>query len=420
MAGATLTTADKVLKDDYKDLREQINQKFFILSQIERNTEDVVGRRALHAIHTTRNSGVGARADGGALPTAGNQGYSDTYVPVRYNYGRIQLTGPVIRAMASDRGSFVRALRSEMDGLDKDLRRDVNRQVWGRSDGVIATCGTTSSSTTVQLATTTTPTQMRQLWADGGMVVDIGTVADPVAVATGRTVTGYNASALTITISGAAVSTTNGTHFVFRTGNGGVSDNSGVPNDGQKELTGLQTIVDSSGYLHGITAASVPVWAAYESSNSGTNRALSETLVNTAIQETNIASGGSVKALVGSPGVSRSAANLMTSIRRNNDTVELKAGYSGIRWSTPLEGMDSATPIALTWDRDAPGNALYGLDFDSLVQYEMSDWDWMDQDGAVLSRVSGYDAYEAVYFKYHELACKQRNANFKIADITEG
>jgi hypothetical protein len=49
----------------------------------------------------------------------------------------------------------------------------------------------------------------------------------------------------------------------------------------------------------------------------------------------------------------------------------------------------------------------------------MSDWSWMDSDGAVLSRVSGQDAYEATLYKYTELACSQRNANFVIKDITE-
>lgn len=417
----TLSTADAVLKEDYKGFGDLLNQKFFILSQVEKNTDDVQGRRAIHAVHVSRNSGVGARAEGGTLPTAGNQGYTDTLVPVRYNYGTIKLSGPVIAAMASDRGSFVRAVSSEMDGLEKDAHRDVNRQIWGTSDGVIATCGTTSSATTIVLAATTTPTQIRQLWADGGGKVDIGTVANPVAVAADRSVTAYDPVNLTIDISGAAVSTTASTHKVLKAGAGGASTNSGTFGDGQSELTGLQTIVSNAGVLHGVDPATYPIWEAYVSSNSGTNRAASETLVTTAIQETNIASGGNTQVLVGSAGVSRAVANLMTSIRRNVDRVDLKAGYSGIAWSTPLEGMTGVSSPAILWDRDCPENRLYGLDFESLVEYVMTDWHWEDTDGSILNRdPNNTDSFLAYFKKYAELACVARNKNFVIQDITQG
>ena len=44
---------------------------------------------------------------------------------------------------------------------------------------------------------------------------------------------------------------------------------------------------------------------------------------------------------------------------------------------------------------------------------------WMDEDGAVLSRVSGVTAYEATLFKLHELATDERNSHGLIKDITE-
>lgn len=415
----TLTTADAVLKEDYKGPAvEALNQSFQILSQIDRNTDDVEGRRAVHPVHVTRNSGVGARAlVSGTLPTAGQQGHVQVNVPLRANYGRMQIDGSVIAAMKSDRGSFVRAVDMEMTGLTNDLKRDVNRQVWGTSDGVIAVCGTTSASTTVVLAPTTTSAQLRQLGSDeGGIVVDIGTVASPTTVASARTISSIDTSAKTVVISGAAV-TTSSSHRLFRSGAGGATDNSGSTNDGQKELTGLQTIVDSAGYLHTVTGATYAAWNANEYSNSGTNRALSETLVNQAIQETEIKSGDTVDLLVASPGVQRFAANLLASMRRNVDTVELKAGYAGIAWSAPGEFRKGEQSRALIWERDCPENKLYGLASKHLVQYEMSDWDWMDKDGAVLSRVSGYDAYEATLFKYHELACRKRNSHFVIHDL---
>lgn len=417
---ATFTTVDAILKEDYKaPVTEVLNQSFFILSQIEKNTDDVVGRRAVNPVHVSRSSGVGARGSGSALPTAGNQGYVDTYVPLRYQYGRIQLEGPVIKQMNSDRGAFLRAVKSEMDGITNDLKRDINRQIWGTADGVIAATITSTTTTVINLVATTTPTQFRQLGQfDGGMVVDIGTVASPTAVASARTVTAVSSSNATITISGATVST-DSTHRVFRAGAGGQSSGSGSPGDGQYELTGLRKIVTNDSSLHGVSYTTYAAWNAQVYSNSGTNRAVSETLVNQAIQETEIASGRSVDLLVSNAGVSRFVANLLQSMRRNVDNVALKAGYSGIAWSVPGEFTSGQQQRALTWERDCPENALYGLTSTELVEYQASDWDWMDQDGAVLSRVSGYDAYEAVLYKYHELACKARNAHFVIKDLSQ-
>jgi hypothetical protein len=107
-------------------------------------------------------------------------------------------------------------------------------------------------------------------------------------------------------------------------------------------------------------------------------------------------------------------------MRRNIDNVDLKAGYRGILWSTPTEGMGpDSENVTLTWDRDCPSNSLFGLSPDALVEYVEADWSWMDMDGAVLSRVAGVDAYEATYYRYAELACKRRNAHFRISDLTE-
>jgi len=133
--GATKTTADAALKEDYQPaVREQINNDIPILTYVEKNTKDTDGRRAVLSLHVTRNSGIGSRAEGGTLPTAGNQGYAEERVSLKYHYGRIQLTGPLMRAADTDKGAFERALDSETKRVVNDLKRDLNRQVWGTSD----------------------------------------------------------------------------------------------------------------------------------------------------------------------------------------------------------------------------------------------------------------------------------------------
>lgn len=417
---ASLSTVDAILKDDYKDYIDQLNQATFLLSQIETRRDTVTGRIARHAIHLGRSSGVGARGENGTLPTAGNQAYATVPVPVRYVYGRIQLSGPTIRQAVTDRGAFVDALDAEMSGIRRDAMKDVNRQLWGTSNGVIAQCGTTSSSTTVVLAASTGSTALRNLFFDGGMVVDIGTVASPATVASARTITAVDEANKTVTISGAGISTTS-SHFIFRTGAGGASNNSGQPGDGQIELTGVQTIVDDTAVLHTINPASQPKWKAYVNSNGGTNRAVTETLITGSIMKALINSGKKPTLLVSSEGVHMSVANLFLSLKRNMEQTQLKGGYAGIQYYSPsVSGQGDEGPTVLYADFDCPNNRLYGINPESLVWHQVGEgWQFMDLDGAVMNRKPDIDAYEATLTCYAELACKQRNSHFVIRDLTE-
>ena len=417
---ATLSTVDAILKDDYKEYLDNLNEANFILSQVETRKDTVQGRIARHAVHLGRSSGVGARAENGTLPTAANQSYATVPVPVRYVYGRIQLSGPTIKQAVTDRGAFIDALDAEMEGIKKDAMKDVNRQLWGTSNGVIAQCGTTSSSTTVVLASTTGSTALRQLFFDGGMIVDIGTVASPTTVASARTITSVDETNKTIAISGAAV-TTSSSHYVFRSGAGGASSNTGQPGDGQIELTGLQTIVDDTAVLHTINPSSQPKWKSYVNSNSGTNRSITETLITGSIMKTLTNSGKKPSLLVSAEGVNLAISNLLLSLKRNMEQTNLKGGYAGIQFYSPsVSGKGDEAPTALYADFDCPNNRLYGINPDVLVYHQVGDgFQFMDLDGAVMNRKPDVDAYEATLYAYGELACKQRNAHFVIKDITE-
>ena len=417
---ATLSTVDAILKDDYKEYLDNLNEANFILSQVETRKDTVQGRIARHAVHLGRSSGVGARAEGSTLPTAANQSYATVPVPVRYVYGRIQLSGPTIKQAVTDRGAFIDALDAEMEGIKKDAMKDVNRQLWGTSNGVIAQCGTTSAATTVVLASTTGSTALRQLFFDGGMVVDIGTVAAPTTVASARTITSVDETNKTIAISGAAV-TTSSLHFVFRSGAGGASSNSGQPGDGQVELTGLQTMVDDTAVLHTIDPSSQPKWKSYVNSNSGTNRSITETLITGSIMKTLTNSGKKPSLLVSAEGVNLAISNLLLSLKRNMEQTNLKGGYAGIQFYSPsVSGKGDEAPTALYADFDCPNNRLYGINPDVLVYHQVGDgFQFMDLDGAVMNRKPDVDAYEATLYTYGELACKQRNAHFVIKDITE-
>ena len=404
----TRSTADAVLKEFYlPGIRSILNNQVFLLSQVETNSEDIEGRRAVLAIQTGRNQGIGARAEMGTLPDAGHQGYSEERVSLKYNYGRIQLSGPVIRSMGSDRGSFTRAIQSETQGVTRDLRNDVNRQLYAGGTGAIVALSASAAGNTATV-NGPTATQLRQLQV--GMYVDIGTPANPTASASNRMITSINTVAGTFVFNGAAAAITLN-DIVTRTGSGGTGA-------AQKEITGLAAQVAATGALWNIDPTNVPDWKSYVD-DPGSDRAVTEEMFIKASQEVNVNSGEEIDLWVTSAGVQRAYAKLLTGLRRFNDPVELRGGYKGLDLSNINQGNTGSNSQAMVFDKDCQTKTAWGLTTRRFQWYKMSDWEFMEEDGAVLSRVPNTDAYEGTLFLYSEFATDGRNAHAKIGSLTE-
>lgn len=401
----TFSNADAALKEFYlPTMREQLNNSFPYLQSIIRDTENVEGRRAVLSLHTGRSSGVGARAETGTLPTAGYQRTAEERITVVQQTGRIQLSVKVIKAMSSDQGSFVRAVEFETKGIMEDLKFDVSRQLFGTSDSVIASCASEAANV-ITLATTTTQTQMRQFYV--GMTIDLGTVADPTLKGSGLEITAISASGLTLTvsgtISGAAVTTTD---RVFRAGAAAASTS--------YELTGLQTIVNSSGTLFNVNPTTHPEWVSVVNANSGTNRAATDSVFEKTMDDIFVAGGVDPDMILTSFGVQRNyAAQLKTQKRFDSPPTKLAGGYDAPSVTTPRG------TIAFMVDRFCPENTAFVCTSGHMKEFVMDDWNFMDDDGAVLSRVANTPAYEAVVLKYHEHATDKRNAHGRIDDLSE-
>lgn len=395
------TAASGALKEFYLPvLREQLVNKNEYLMQIESGSEDVEGLQAVLSLHVGRNEGIGARLELEDLPAPGNQSYTKERVDLRYNYAQFQLSGPVLKAARTDRGAWLRPLESESKGVVTDLKRDFERQLLGTSDGVIAACGVTTASTAV--VTSATVTQIRQI--KKGMVIDIGTVANPTAVVQGAVVQSVNTSTKVVTINSAVTTAT--TDRIFRRGNGGSGAN-------QRELTGAQTIVDSTGTLFGVDPTVYPEWAAYEKDASAA--ALSDALVGELIDEIDINSPAGVPDWAFTTHAqARKYAATLTSQKHFVNTQELKGGFSGIEIGT---GSGSLTVSTL---RDAPAEQFFAVNTNHLKLQTQSNWDFMDEDGNVLQRIvtgNGKDGYQATLYQYAEQTTDVRSAHGKITNL---
>lgn len=410
--GQNMTTADAALKNFYLDpVREQINQKNVLLEYVSKGKVDVEGRYAVLALHTRRNSSVGSRADGNYLPgttidgattSIGQQGYAEQRVPLKQLFGRIQIDERVLKAARTHRGTFISVMNVETEGLAEDMKKDLNRQLFGDGEAVIATIGTGASSATQTLDAATTRVQQRQI--EVGMVVDIGTATNADASAASAVVQSVSFASLpgTVTFT-ASVSTTTG-DFIVRAGVGAGGDPTGV------EVTGLQQIADSTGTLFNVSPTTDPRWSAYEKGSVG---ALTDDALIAASQEVAYNSGENLDLFLTTNGVVRSYAASLAVQKRFANTLDLKGGFKGLS-----VGAGNAE-IGLTDDRDCPSGMVFGINSKHLMMHVAGDWEWMDLDGAIWSRQANKPSYEATLFRFHELTTDRRNSLAKLTGVTD-
>lgn len=395
-----LTNFDEALKIDYLPvIREQLNNATILLNRLTRNERDVVGKQWQLTVHYKRNAGIGARADAGTLPTAGQQRYENPYGVVKYNYGRIQVTGPTIAASKNDRGAIVRALESEIKGVTADLKRDVNYQLFNDGTGVRALVnGDPGTGTTLTVDTPGTN------YLFDGQVIDIVDASSGAVEDADVTISTVDSSTQ-VTVSAAL--------------DANVEDNSKIimanSHDGSGtayEMMGLKGIVDDGTYvstLHNINRSTYPWWDCSTSTNddnSGTNRDLTLDLIQEGV--TSPEKNGGTTNLIGSDHDTRNAyAALLTADKRYVNTMDLDGGFKALEYN------------GIPWvaDRDCPPNTVFFLDMDHLFLMQTSDWDFMDEDGAVLSRVANTDAYEAVLYLYADLATDRPRAHSFMRDV---
>lgn len=390
---------DDALRMHYQPaIRAQFPQKSVLLQNIEKGDAkkiDTSGNYARMTLQKALHPSTGAKPEGAPLPNKSYTRLETADVYMKYNYGRIEVSGPVMRASRDDRGAVMRALEVETEAVTKSMRKDVNRQLGcGTGVGVLALANSTFTTTwaldsllgigftsPTSIGAETAPTK----YFVAGMEVDLG---DNAAVAT------INVEAMTVTTVDTAIAITGSTAS-------GVGDNDFyLRHDSvNSEVMGLRGIVDDSGHLdalQGITR-----------STSGNNywkssvvdygsAAAPATLAEIYMQEAHTyveKNDGEVGLIYTTFGLRDSYVSILQSDKRFVNTTELKGGFKSVDFNG-----DPLVP-----DSDCTPHTMYFLDKSTLELYESSPISWANEDGNVLSRVANYDAYEAFLYYYANL-----------------
>lgn len=229
-----ITSGLAMLKNYYEGpIKDQLNEELPVLRGAEKETKGWSGQQVIRPLRVRRNQGIGAVSDGGTLPAIGRQTTIQAIIAAKYNYLRFGVTGPMIKASQSDKGSFVRAASYEMEMGFKDLKSDVNRQLsWdGTSDLARVNANTAASTSLVIKGRENGEPALK--FVDVDLVFDLYTSAG-VAVQTGITVTAISGSpsASTATLTLNVPVTTSANDILVRSGSFG------------NEIQGLLTSLD--------------------------------------------------------------------------------------------------------------------------------------------------------------------------------
>ena len=423
MAGANLGTLSQILKEYYLGpVTEQLNNEVLLLSRLEAKSEDLVGKRAYVPLHWGRSGGVGARSESAALPAAGKQQYEKAVYDLKYLYGRVEVTGPSMAKTKNEAGAFLQALKSELDGVRNDLKKDLARQVYGGGTGAIAT-GTAGSTTTL-----TVPVEaIRKGQIYPGMVVDIFDVSASTTVATyvKVAVDSVNVSTGVVTFAASGLDGASAVPLAAALASGDYIVRSGVTVSSASvdntyslsdEIDGLQRIVASSATpLGGITPTGNSAWwdnqrvTASGTAGSGSTYALTLEDIQKGLNLARIA-GGMPSSVITSLGVQREFYMLLQDLVRYVEP-DSATGYAAGFKALSYNGM----PIIA--DIDAPYGKMFILDESTIKVFSDQDWHFLDADGLTLRQVTGYDKFEAILARYMNLGATRRNNQVVIGSI---
>ncbi len=369
-----------------------------------------VGNEFRIPLKAKRNQSSGFRSENELLPAPGNSEFTYLTEPMRYLYGLFNITGQLLKAAASNEGAFVSAFKQEMDDTVFTSKTELDRAAHGDGSGTLATVRTdpgTSAYTAVDVDTT--------INFYGGEIVDIVSAAGAVLVPA-QTVTGVDRANRALTLSpggdgGTDSDNVDTSSLIVRSS----SDSTvAIPNNSQnREIQGLDSIVDSSGTLHGVNPSTYPFWKSYEETVTGP---LNDTVLRRAKDEVGFESGADLEsgldfAIITTRGIRRRYSDTLLANRQVSvaQEVKLHGGFTALLFDE--------NPIFIS-DRVQPGR-VYGLALRDFFWSQLADWDWMDEDGKVLKWESRRDRYIAILYKYCQLGTTARNRHFKLLAVND-
>jgi hypothetical protein len=383
----------------------QFNLKSVLLQYLSRNMEYYrEGKEISLPLHTQQTGGW-SWSDTGQLPEAGEQRVARHTYEYKRMYGTIEIDGPHVEGAASSASAEQRPYDFETRNLVKQMRHGLNFDLFGDGSGKVASIASAADGTSCVVD------DVRGLV--DGMRVDV------LITATGATgAGGVSKARITINRSTKTITLSNAKTWVDGTG---VDLNTNAANytmyrSGARNqaIFGLDAVIATGNPAVGNygnldrTASGNEYWQGNVFANGGVPRAASFPLISEAVSEVEKRSDGETNLIICGYEVWTQLLNdLVTARRYPNDVTKLNGWASAI--------MHDEIPIVR--DKHCDPTKMYLLDTSMWELFENDEGQWMDKDGAILSRVPGRHAYEAAWFRFLQIVCHAPNANAVLEDL---
>lgn len=400
MPANNMALAAEALKIYYlPGLQYQANTANPVLAVIDRDSESVVGKEIHMALRYGRQGGTGNRADDGDLPTSNPRKTKQAAWETKNIFARIQISDKTIKASRGSLGAFTSLLEADLEDAMTDVKNMLSREVFGDGIGKMALIKSASYAAGVlTLGVDSTQYIAEGMYLD---IIDVSQTPDAVLTnGSGLEVTEVDEEAspnATVKVkvgSDISASIQVDNDFLVQSGNHNL------------ELTGFGAVFTKDNTLYGIDR-STNKW--FNPTILPIDGEVSEVALQKIDDEADRKAGGKIGFYATTYGVRRAYQNLLIASKQITQVMELEGGYSELTYN--------GRPF--TADKHAPAKTLYALDRSTWRMYEMGDWDWLDRDGAVLSRVSGKPIWEATLARYCDLGCKLPAGNVKATGLNE-
>lgn len=374
-------------------MKDQFNEEFPIVRAAEKVKKGWSALQVNRPLRVRRNMSVGSTSDGGTLPASGYQGTLQAVIQAKYNYLVFGVTGPMIKASASDIGSFVRSAAYELEMGYQDLKKDVSRQLSWNGDGSLARVNTTTvaSTTLVIKARVDGEGAIENGYIDVGSVLDI--ISSGTVVASGVQVTAVSgtptSTTATLTLNAPVTCTANDT--LVHSGSYG------------NDIQGLGYSMDGgTSTIYGVDRSQYQVYQGNYYDLSGVQLSLDklQQAYNAALKRGN----GKIQGTYSDFNSLRMYQKLLTPDKRYVNTMQ-GDGTFGKKQEFYMEFM--GTP----WvpDQDCPPT-IYFLAPDVLKLYVLAEMEFADETGSMYIAQTSTDAFQVRVRYFANLFNEQPNA----------
>ena len=451
---SNLTEAMKVVFDDAVINNVVTDSEWLSRIQTDSNirTDETTGGRFTELSHYFQlPAGVGARFENDYVPMADPAVFKNSRIYLAKIQGVVEMTGDVMRRVASSEGAFLDYAAQALPDFAKRLTHELDRMALGVGHGAKARVAAVSAfnspsagqftvDLTAALGVSNAGHAFLQ-FLEGERVVFASTIAFPTtllnagATQSARIVSideDANGGSGRLTFTGDvtlrnAINTAVGTTpFIFAGDSAGSSAPGAAPFGsvvGHKECQGLFAGVDDGNVLANYntidrSSADNRLWRSIVINGGAApwNGVLNEELLTYADDEVGVRGAGRTDLILSSRSAMRGYWKTLKADRFIMDPRSYAGGKSGLE----IILGDRSVPMVVA--RKMPFDVTFGLQLDTWRRLTLGMWEWDDKTGAIWNRATDAtgrrDAFYAVGNMYEQMFCTAPRKNWRIDGLS--